>query len=149
MSIKKLRGKLWGMSCHHLGFAQAVLGAADEGVVQIQHQCLPGAAGLLRWQQRPPVFFHHRCQVRQARQEIHVLCSFLCLQVRHLSLRTTPQVSAAYRSMAVLQESLHSAQASGLRWLALSDQKALHIPRLCSCVLTGLQEAHCESKETE
>ncbi len=50
----------------HLRFVQAVLGAADEGVVQVQYKRLPVGARLLGREQRPSVLLHHRAQVWQA-----------------------------------------------------------------------------------
>lgn len=69
-----------GYVSSYLGLVEAVLGASDERVVQVQDERLAIGAGLLGWQQRPPVLFHHGAQVRQAREEVHVLGSLLCLR---------------------------------------------------------------------
>jgi len=54
------------VSALHLRFVQAMLGAADEGVVQVQCKCLPLGAGLLGREQRSSVLLHHRGKVLQA-----------------------------------------------------------------------------------
>lgn len=70
------------MSAHLGGLGRVEQGAADEGVVEVKNKCLARAAiraGPLRRQQRPVAATRDFRNVRQAREEVQVLRSFLCL----------------------------------------------------------------------